>query len=311
MAVLGRRKQRVNMVRFADKLLKASKENRSLLCVGLDPDQSLLPDASGVLEFNRALIEATVDSACAYKPNLAIYESLGGPGLEALEETIRLIRTINPDIPIIGDAKRGDIGNCSRAYAHTLFSHYEFDAVTVNPYMGWDSLEPFLSREEKGIFILCRTSNPGGDDLQELMVVDRKGSPARPLYQVVAELANEWNVRNNVGLVVGATRPSEIKRVRETCPDLELLIPGVGPQGGEIAPTVASAIDSNGRGFMINASRQIMNAARSAKGIYGTSDSARKKIHATADRLRKEINRNVREAADRSDFEPALQATAV
>ena len=272
---------------FFEKLAIASKKNNSLLCVGLDPDLNMIPDES-VVAFNKRIIEATINLACAYKPNLAIYESMGIQGLSALQKTLGLIREFNPDMPIIGDGKRGDIGICSQAYARTLFDQWEFDAVTVNPYMGFDAVEEFILRGDKGVFVLCRTSNPSGKDIQELMVTQRGEAAARPLYETVAELALSWNEKNgNVGLVIGATYPEQIHRIRQICPNMLFLIPGVGWQGGEVENTVRSAVNAEGKGFIINVSRQIMYAGRTPKG---THNEAVKRMRYVARQLRNEIN---------------------
>jgi orotidine-5'-phosphate decarboxylase len=274
---------------FIEKLNKAVLGNKSLLCVGLDPDPSMIPN-DRVVAFNRLLIEATIDVACAYKPNVALYEAMGTEGLLALAQTLNVIREANPAIPIIGDAKRADIGICSIAYAHSLFDTYNFDAVTVNPFMGSDALAPFLERKDKGVFILCHTSNPGGVEIQELMVLRRGDSIAHPLYEVIAELAQEWNRNGNVGLVIGATYPEQIRHVRQICPNMLFLIPGVGFQGGNIAKTVCSAIDSQGAGFIINVSRQIMYAARTPTAAQRTRREAIKRMRYVARHLRDEIN---------------------
>lgn len=279
----------VTTLSFQDKLRIASKKNRSLLCVGLDPEPSLVPKES-VLAFNRLIIAATARLACAYKPNLALYEAMGTAGLQVLADTLEEIRLTDPDIPIIGDAKRGDIGNCSLAYVATLFDGYGFDAVTVNPYMGFDSLEPFLERKDKGIFVLCRTSNPGGKDLQDLMVVGGGESDPRPLYEVVAHLTKTWNKHGNVGLVLGATCPEEIGRVRHICPDMDFLIPGIGPQGGDLRGAVSNAINAKGSGFIINVSRQVMYGAKDTTGHLRTKKEAVKGIARVARALRDRIN---------------------
>jgi orotidine-5'-phosphate decarboxylase len=243
----------MQLMKFVDKLLAASRKNRSLLCIGLDPDPGLMPRAS-ISEFNEAIIAATSDLVCAYKPNLAFYEAQGVDGFEALLETIEFI----PEhIPIIGDAKRGDIGNTAKAYAKGLFEAFGFDAVTVNPYLGFDSIEPFLKYEDKGVFILCRTSNPGAMDFQS--VADASG---RYLYEIVARKASDWNVDSNIGLVVGATYPRELKEIRQICPDMLLLIPGVGTQGGDLAQAVKDGIDANGEKAIINVSRQVLYASK-------------------------------------------------
>ena len=283
---------------FFRKLAKASEANNSLLCVGLDPELHLLlpdvslPRADPVVDLNRLLVEATAPFACAYKPNVALYESLGKEGISALEQTLKIIRETSPETPIIGDAKRADTANCGPAYAYTLFQVYKFDAVTVHPYMGYDTVSPYLEHKEKGVFILCRSSNPGGKDLQELRVMEEGDQFARPLYEHVAELANRWNTNHNVGLVVGATYPEQISRIRDICPNMTFLIPGVGPQGGDIQETVRNALDCRGSGFIITASRQIMNAAKTPKGKYSLSLEAEKRVGREARRLRNEINKH-------------------
>ena len=273
---------------FNQKLEDAYRLNDSRLCVGLDPDLSLIsPDK--VIELNEVLIDATADLACAYKPNLAIYESLGNQGYKVLESTLSHIKDRCPAVPIIGDAKRGDIGLCGNAYAKTILD-YGFDAVTVNPYMGSDALKPFLDNEGLGVFILCRTSNPSGMELQDLRLESGK-----LLYEHVAELAEtQWNGNDNVGLVVGATYPGEIRRVREICPQMPFLIPGVGAQGGDIGQTVSSAMNGDGRGFVINASRQIMYSAKDASGKLSLDEAASQRIRQAALKIRDEINHEVK-----------------
>lgn len=257
---------------FTAKLLAASRGNRSLLCVGLDPDPQLMPQ-SDVFTFNKAIIDATSDLVCAYKPNLAFYEALGLGGLEAMKRTLEYIPK---HIPVIGDAKRGDIGNTARAYARALFEVFGFDAITVNPYLGHDSLEPFLSHPDKGIFILCKTSNPGAADFQEA----RCGR--RYLYELVAQKARAWNTSGNVGLVVGATYPEELRRVRQLCPEMPLLIPGIGAQGGDLALTVRYGVDGRGERAIINSSRQILYAS--------TGDDFAQAARRQALKLRERIN---------------------
>ncbi|MGB2856599.1 MAG: orotidine-5'-phosphate decarboxylase, partial [Dehalococcoidia bacterium] len=227
---------------FVEKLLTASRSNQSLLCIGLDPDPELMPEID-VFQFNKEIIDATSDLVCAYKPNLAFYEALGIEGLKAMGKTIAYI----PDgIPVIGDAKRGDIASSSKAYARALFDTFGFDAVTVNPYMGYDSIVPFIDYADKGVFILCKTSNPGASDFQELLSLEpASGNSASPLFEIVALKAVEWNTRGNIGLVVGATYPRQLRRIRELCPELPLLIPGIGSQGGDIAATVKYGVDAN------------------------------------------------------------------
>jgi len=283
---------------FFDKLRQASQSNHSFLCVGLDPHPSLLPEKD-VAAFNRAIIEATADLACCYKPNLAFYEAMGPQGLEVLQRTVEAVPR---HLPVIADAKRGDIASTAEAYARALFDVYGFDAATVNPYLGTDSLAPFLERPDKGVFVLCRTSNAGGADLQGLTVTgDGPSSEGRPLYEVVAELARDrWNERGNVGLVVGATFPGELGRIRQLCPRLPFLLPGVGAQGGDVAAAVRNALDEEGAGFIINSSRQI---------LYASSDrDYARAARRAAETLRDEINRQ-REAAlaERADARRATR----
>lgn len=244
-------------MKFIDKLLEASRRNKSLLCIGLDTDPDLLPENIGVFQFNREIIEATKDLVCAYKPNLGFYEAQGIEGLQALKRTVDYI----PDnIPVIADAKRGDIGNTAKGYARAIFELYRFDAATVNPYLGLDAMEPFISYTDKGVFILCRTSNPGAVDFQSL---ECEGSDEKHfLYEIVAIKAGELNTNGNVGLVVGATYPEELKIIRGLQPDMPFLIPGIGTQGGDLESTVRYGIDANGEKAVINSSRQILYASR-------------------------------------------------
>ncbi|MBM4443727.1 MAG: orotidine-5'-phosphate decarboxylase [Chloroflexi bacterium] len=263
---------------FAQKLLQASTRNKSLLCLGLDPDPELMPEA-GVIEFNRAIIDATADLVCAYKPNLAFYEALGSAGLAALQETVK---HIPEGIPVIGDAKRGDVGHTARAYARALFEVLGFDAVTVSPYLGHDSIEPFTRYADRAVFVLCRTSNPGAGDFQDALCSDAQGSDGQPLYRLVASRAQEWNTRGNVGLVVGATYPRELSEIRQLCPQMDLLIPGIGAQGGDLEWAVRHGTDGQGRRAIFASSRQILYASRG-------SDYARA-ARESADGLRRQIN---------------------
>ena len=243
-------------MKFVEKLVNASRKNRSLLCVGLDSDPAQIPGRLGQFEFNKAIIDATSDLVCSYKPNIAFYEVLGSEGLNALKQTVEYIPD---DIPVIVDAKRGDIGDTAQAYARALFEHFNFDASTVSPYLGYDSLEPFIEYEDKAIFVLCRTSNAGATDLQSLICDD--GDARRPLYEVVARKAGEWNRHGNIGLVVGATYPEELQAVRHLQPDMPLLIPGIGAQGGDLSLTVRYGVDSKGEKAVINSSRQVIFAS--------------------------------------------------
>lgn len=242
---------------FTEKLAGAVEKNRSLLCVGLDTDPALIPANLSIFEFNRAIIDATADLVCAYKPNIAFYESLGSSGLDALKRTREYIP---PEIPVIIDAKRGDIGNTARAYARGLFEYFNFDAVTASPYLGYDSQEPFIEYADRGIFVLCRTSNAGAVDFQSLFCEVEDGT--KPLYEVVAAKVNGWNTRGNLGLVVGATYPEELQQIRREYPEMPLLIPGVGAQGGELSQVVRYGVDAKRQRTIINSSRQILYASK-------------------------------------------------
>ncbi len=263
---------------FLSKLTGAQRNQQTLLCVGLDTDAKFLPSivksaSNPVLEFNRRIIEATHDLVCAYKLNLAFYDALGDLGWQTMRQTLE---TIPGSIVTIGDGKRGDIGNTSAQYAKSLHD-LGFDSVTVNPYMGFDSLEPFLKDPERGAFILALTSNPGSKDFQRLRV------GRVPLYEKVAAAAKKWNKNKNVGLVAGATHPKELRRIREIAPSLPLLIPGIGKQGGDLKSSVRFGCDKHGELALINASRSV---------IYASSDedfasAARRE----AAKLRDEIRR--------------------
>jgi orotidine-5'-phosphate decarboxylase len=261
---------------FIEKLAQAGRKNKSLLCVGLDPDPDLMPGGMGVYEFNEAIIDATADLVCAYKPNIAFYEALGNDGLDALKRTRDYIPK---EIPVIVDAKRGDIGNTAKAYARSLFDHFNFDATTASPYLGFDSLEPFIQYRDRGVFILCRTSNAGAVDFQSLPIKTDGGQ--KMLFEIVAEKVNEWNTRGNLGLVVGATYPEELKLMRERYPEMLLLIPGVGAQGGELKQAVKYGADAGRKKTIINSSRQILYASKGKD----FADAARREAKAMRDKI--------------------------
>ena len=247
------------MSAFVERIQQACQATRSLVCVGLDPDLSLMP-VEDVFEFNRGIVDSTAGSVCAYKPNLAFYEALGSSGLAALEKTIAHIREVAGHAVVIGDAKRGDIGPSAKAYAKAMFEVWGFDAITVNGWGGTDSVEPFLGDETKGVFVWCRGSNPGSGDFQDLIVESKDTS--QPLYETMARACSKWNTRGNVGLVVGATVTEQLAAVREVCPDMPLLVPGVGAQGGELESAVRAGVDAQGRLALINSSRGIIYASR-------------------------------------------------
>jgi orotidine-5'-phosphate decarboxylase len=248
---------------FAE-ILAARTDAGRHVCVGLDTDLARLPsdfhpggsDETRITAYNEVIIDATCDLVAAYKPNVAFYEALGASGFEALASTIAHIARTAPDVPVILDAKRGDIGSTNEGYATAAFDELGAHAITVHPYLGGEALAPFLSRADRGVFVLARTSNPGAGELQDLLV------DGMPLYQHVARrVATTWNTAGNCGLVVGATYPGEMAAVRaEVGPELPILIPGVGAQGGDLATVVAVNVAVSSRAFVINASRSVIYA---------------------------------------------------
>jgi orotidine-5'-phosphate decarboxylase len=280
---------------FADKLAAAVARNRSLVCVGLDPDPRLAPaplraHPDWLVRFNMGIVEATADLVCAYKPNLAFYEALGRAGLDGLRATLAAVPR---DVPVVLDAKRGDIGHTAAAYATALFDDLGADAITVSPYLGFDALEPFLVYRDRGVFVLCKTSNPGAAEFQDLLCeVD---GARRPLYEVVARAAVRWSERATIGLVVGATHPETFRVVRAVAPDLPLLVPGVGAQGGDLATAVRAGLDTRGAGLLVAASRAVLYA--SSGGDWQAA------ARAAAEQLRDTINL-LREA--KADGAPSL-----
>jgi orotidine-5'-phosphate decarboxylase len=247
------------MSHFIEQLERAWDVNGSLVCVGLDPEIERFPpqvvdQPSPIFQFNKAIIDATADLVCAYKPQFAHYAAYEAE--DQLERTIDYIQSTYPGIPVILDSKRGDVGNTAERYAIEAFERYHADAVTVNPYLGGDSMEPFLKYEDKGVIILCRTSNPGAGDLQDLAVGGRR------LFHVVADLAaRRWNTQGNCALVVGATYPRELAEVREIVGNMPFLVPGVGAQGGDVAQAVQSGQTAAGAGLVISSSRGILYAS--------------------------------------------------
>jgi len=242
---------------FYERLRRIQKKNNSLLCIGLDTDVNKIPEflfawGDPVYEFNRRIIDATKDIVCAYKINLAFYEATGEHGWYTVHQTLA---RIPDDIITIGDGKRGDIGNSSALYAKLFVDDYEFTASTVNPYMGTDSVTPFLKNRDQGAFVLALTSNSGARDFQYLPV------RGKPFYEHVVTRARRWNTRKNCGLVVGATRPRELKRIRSLVPNMPLLIPGVGAQGGDIESAIRYGCDEHGYLAVVNASRSIIYAS--------------------------------------------------
>ena len=264
-------------MKFVDKLQTVQRKNKSLLCVGLDTDPAKLPDhfrksKNAVLKFNQEIIEATSDLVCAYKLNLAFYEALGEKGWHILQKTLASIPKM---IVTIGDGKRGDIGNTAERYAAALFKEHHFDAATVNPYLGYDSIEPFIRSDEHCAFVLALTSNKGSNDFQRLII------HGRPLYEKIIQATVKWNTKQNIGLVVGATHPAELKPIRDLAPSMPILIPGVGTQGGDLESAIRFGCDKNGDLAIINASRSVLYAS-SGKDF---ADAAR----AEAQQLRKQM----------------------
>ena len=251
------------MSQFIHALADSWRRRQSLLCVGLDPDQTKLPAAvrrerMPLFAFNREIIDATAPWVCAFKPQIACYAALGAEA--QLEQTIAYIKQHHPDIPVILDAKRGDIGSTAQHYAREAFARYQADAVTVNPYLGGDALAPFLdyvdaNGADKGVFVLCRTSNPGSGDFQELPIGELS------LAQHIARhAATQWNRHGNVGLVVGATWPQEVGAIRKLVGEMPLLIPGIGAQGGDLPAVLGNGLNTEGSGLVINVSRAIIDA---------------------------------------------------
>lgn len=272
-------------------LVEAQWSRGNFVCVGLDSEFTKIPTsahcignecevdiANTIVAFNRSIVEATCDLVCSYKPNMAFYEAHGAEGIAALQRTIMDIHAIAPDVPVILDFKRGDIGNTNIGYAKIAFEYLKADAITVHPYLGGEALQPFLKYKNKGIFVLCRTSNPGAgefqdrdvaltDDDQTIFFGDEKYEDQEreewpgflPLYQYIAyRVERVWNKNGNCGLVVGATYPKELREVREIVGDIPILIPGIGAQGGDVEKTVTAGTDSRGKGMIINSSRGII-----------------------------------------------------
>ena len=258
----------------------------TLVCVGLDPEPAKFPakfagDPDAVFNFCRDIADATAQYDCAFKPQIAHFAALGAE--DALQRLVAHLQSAHPGVPVILDAKRGDIGSTAQRYAAEAFDRYAADAVTVNPYLGRDSVQPFLDRAERGVVILCRTSNPGAGDLQDLPV--RTGSGERPLYQHVADtIARDWNGNGNCALVVGATWPEQLREVRAIVGDMPLLVPGVGAQGGDAEAVVRNAVSKDGTGLMISSSRAILYASSGGDYAEAAATAARE--------LRETINRH-------------------
>jgi len=247
--------------------------SHSLVCVGLDPEPAKFPqrfagDPDAVFNFCSAIADATAEFACAFKPQIAHFAALRAEG--ALERLIAHIHATHPGIPVILDAKRGDIGSTAQQYAREAFDRFAADAVTANPYLGRDSVQPFLDHADRGVVILCRTSNPGAGDLQDLVI------DGRPLYQHVAEkVAREWNAHGNAALVVGATWPEQLREVRAIVGDMPILVPGVGAQGGDVEAVVRNAATAGGTGLLVSSSRAILYASQADDFAEAAANAAR------------------------------------
>lgn len=268
---------------FQQKLEKAIKKNKSLLCIGLDTDinkipKQLLEKEDPVFEFNKTIIDNTNNLVCCYKLNIAYYSAEGLKGLESLIKTINYIHDKYIDIPVILDAKRADVGHTSEAYAREVFEQINTDSVTVNPYFGLDSVEPFLKYKDKGIIVLCRTSNPGAGDFQDLII------DGEPLYIKVAQKITEWNKKHgNCLMVVGATWPEEMKKIRKIAPNMFFLVPGIGTQGGDLENTLKNGLTKEKSGLIIHSARAI---------IYASSNKDfAEKARVKAKQLRDSINK--------------------
>ncbi len=264
---------------FKEKLRASEDRHDSLLCLGLDPEPDLLPEGierspDGVARFTRSIVEATADSVACYKLNLAFYERWGRDAGNLLGSVLAMLPS---DVPVIFDAKRGDVGSTAQAYAHAVFESWPADAVTVHAYLGYDSVAPFLAHKDKEVFIVCRTSNPGAQEFQHLR------ADGEMLYRHVARAAVRWDHHDNVGLVVGATAPAELRDVRQIAQDRLLLVPGIGAQGADLNAAVTAALRPDGRGALIAISRSILfasagsdyaEAAGKAAGRYRTAINA-------------------------------------
>ena len=263
-----------------EKLDAAAIKTNSFVCVGLDPSIERAP-INDIAAFNRAIIDATKDAVSAFKPQFAYYEAMGIKGFKILEKTIRHIRDVAPNHIIIGDGKRGDISTTATAYASAMYEMWDVDIATIYAYQGSDSVEPFLNHPGRGVYIVCRTSNPSSRDIQDLIVDDANGQTR--VFDRMADMADRWSETQNVGIVAGATFPDDLQALRTRHPELHFLIPGVGAQGGEVEQTTRAGMNEHGRGFLVNSSRGI---------IYASSDPLvfEREARRAAELLRDQIN---------------------
>jgi len=273
---------------FVSALQAAWRRSDSLLCVGLDPDPARFPThlkgaPDAILRFCTGIVDATADLVCAFKPQIAYFAAERAEA--QLEALIAHIHARHPGVPVILDAKRGDIGSTAEQYAREVFERYGADAVTLSPYMGFDSLEPYLAYPDRGAILLCRTSNAGGSDLQSLGISE---DGERVFERVARLVAGPWNRTGQLGLVVGATFPEELRRVRALAPQVPLLVPGIGAQGGDIDATVAAGLDAGGAGMIVSSSRAVLYAA----GDTSFAEAARRVATETRDALRAAVRRH-------------------
>jgi len=277
---------------FKEKLSFNYNKNKSILCIGLDPDLNLMP-VSNITIFNKEIIDATKDFACAYKPNLSFYEALGSNGIKSLEETLEYIRKNAPGKLIIGDGKRGDIGSTNKKYAEAFFKTWGFDAITVNPFAGQESFEPFIEYKDKGIFLWCKSSNAKSEEFQNKKIIHN--DKTMKFYEWIAKRANKWNKHNNIALIVGATYPKELKEIRDISPKLPMLIPGIGAQKGSIEKVITASINpsENEPNIMISASRSILYASNN-KSDYP------EKAQKVAKSLNDQINFYIKQLKDKA-----------
>ena len=273
------------MKTVSQKYEQRAETSRSLLCVGLDPELERIPERFKaedlpLFAFNRWIVEQTHTYTAAYKPNMAFYEARGVTGMRELQMTMDYLLAAHPEIVTICDAKRADIGNTNRGYVRSIFDTMGFDAVTLHPYLGREALAPFLERDDKACIILCRTSNSGAGEFQDLEV------GGKPLWEAVAaRVSGEWNALGNCMLVVGATYPAEMQRIRAVAPDVTFLVPGVGAQGGDVAAVVAAGLDARGKGLMISSSRSILfsdDPGAAARALRDEINAAREAVHAAS-----------------------------
>ena len=276
---------------FVERLHKITSANKSLVCIGLDPDQDLLP-ISDVYEFCVKIIDKVQGDIVALKPNLAFFEVMGLDGLRVLERIISHVRCYYPEILLIGDGKRSDIGSTSIKYASAMFRFWGFDAVTVSPFAGRDSIQPFLDYPDKGVFIWCKSSNPGGSIFQNLEYYDKDLAEDSHLYQLIARKVVDWNVNGNAGLIVGATYPSELARIRQIAPGLPILVPGIGAQQGSLKQAVEAGIDFEKPNLLISSSRNILYASGDVDEYPNAAQQAVSNLNGAINDILTSLDRN-------------------